>query len=117
MASGNRPDRYDLFDIPDTVHKIRCTPDPVINNACTFNIMNEDHTIGNLIRMQMLRNPDVVFAGYKMPHPLEKELIIKVRATDNTDPISVFKTSIADLRSEIAYMKAQIKIGKDLVQA
>ncbi len=28
---------------------------------------------------QLLRDPDVLFAGYKVPHPLEYEIILKVR--------------------------------------
>jgi len=45
----------------------------------------EDHTIGNLIRMHLLKNKEVKFAGYKVPHPLEPKVEIKVQTVkDNT---------------------------------
>lgn len=49
-------------------------------------IMNlEDHTIGNLMRMHLLKNKEVKFAGYKVPHPLEQKVEIKVQTVkDNT---------------------------------
>lgn len=44
--------------------------DERVPDAGTFTINKEDHTIGNLLRMQILREPAVRFAGYQLPHPL-----------------------------------------------
>jgi DNA-directed RNA polymerase subunit L len=33
------------------VHRISYLPDTKIQNAATFNIEKEDHTVGNLLRM------------------------------------------------------------------
>lgn len=38
----------------------------------TVTIKQEDHTLGNAVRHQLLQNPKVRFAGYKKPHPLEE---------------------------------------------
>ncbi|CAG8695669.1 19902_t:CDS:2, partial [Gigaspora rosea] len=47
------------------------TPDPKVENVATFEILKKDLTMGNLIRFKLLEEPQVIFAGYKVPHPLE----------------------------------------------
>lgn len=42
-------------------------------------IKEEDHTLGNVVRHQLLLDPRVRFAGYKKPHPLEEHVEIKVQ--------------------------------------
>jgi DNA-directed RNA polymerase subunit L len=42
-------------------------------------INNEDHTIGNLLSFGLQNNKSVQFAGYHMPHPLEKRVIISYK--------------------------------------
>ena len=44
---------------------------------CFF--FQEDHTLGNMIRHQLLKDPNVIFAGYKNPHPLEHKIILRVQ--------------------------------------
>jgi DNA-directed RNA polymerase II subunit RPB11 len=41
-------------------------------------ITGEDHTLGNIVRHQLILDPRVRFAGYKKPHPLEESIEIKV---------------------------------------
>ncbi|CAA2999444.1 DNA-directed RNA polymerases II, IV and V subunit 11 [Olea europaea subsp. europaea] len=52
--------------------------DTKIINAASFTIEREDHTIGNIVRMQLHRDENVLFAGYKLPHPLKYKIIIRV---------------------------------------
>jgi DNA-directed RNA polymerase subunit L len=52
-----------------------------IMNAATFTVQREDHTVGNVIRMQLHRDPSVLFAGYKLPHPLQYKMVVKVRSS------------------------------------
>lgn len=40
--------------------------DEKMNNAATFECMREDHTLGHLVRMECLRDPDVRFCGYQV---------------------------------------------------
>lgn len=44
----------------------------------TLTIKEEDHTLGNIVRYQLLQDPRVRFAGYKKPHPLEEYIEVKV---------------------------------------
>ncbi|CAG8821266.1 13144_t:CDS:2, partial [Racocetra persica] len=46
----NAPDRFDLFYLPPGAKKMTITPDPKVENGATFEILREDHTMGNLMR-------------------------------------------------------------------
>ena len=41
-----------------------------MQNSITYKVYLEDHTIGDLVRIFLLKNDEVKFAGYKVPHPL-----------------------------------------------
>lgn len=59
-------------------------------NAGNFVLAKEDHTIGNLLRLQLLRDPSVRFAGYRIPHPLISECHVRVETMDSKlTPIQV----------------------------
>jgi len=73
----NQPGRYEKFIIPDGLKKVTYKKDTKTQNAATVEIQREDHTVGNIVRMQLHRDKDVNFAGYRIPHPLEHRLEIK----------------------------------------
>lgn len=58
---------------------------------------NEDHTLGNLLRQKMLEDNAVYFAAYKVPHPLENKMELRVQATKN----NVVTTAIDSLLDDI----------------
>jgi DNA-directed RNA polymerase II subunit RPB11 len=72
----NAPERSALWILPEGMKKCSMEKDEKIQNAATFVLRKEDHTMGNLLRHQLLRNDRVHFAGYKLPHPLEQVLFI-----------------------------------------
>lgn len=46
-------------------------------NQALVTIQDEDHTLGNIVRYQLLHDKNVKFAGYRKPHPLENFIEIK----------------------------------------
>lgn len=65
-----------LIGIQNRVEIVR---DTRVLNAITVKISKEDHTIGNLLRQQLLKDPRIVFTGYKVPHPLMSEVHVKLQ--------------------------------------
>ena len=63
-----------------------------INNACKYIIEAEDHTLGNILRMDMIEDPRVTFVGYRVPHPLNTNIEIRVQTDKPTYPPSVALT-------------------------
>ncbi len=75
----NRIEPHELFLLEAGTAKVSFEKDTKMPNAGTFKVEKEDHTLGNVLRYELLRNPSVLFAGYKMPHPLEHRIVVKVR--------------------------------------
>ncbi len=79
--------------------------DTRIPNAGTFKIKDQDHTLGNLLKDELLRDKkNVLFAGYKKPHPLEKHIQVKIQTVEEKHPIEVLKqaiTSVMDVNNKL----------------
>lgn len=68
--------------------------DSSVPNCGTFTLHGEDHTLGNLLRAQLLEDDRVVFAAYKVPHPLESRVEIKIQTTAETTPETAFRGTL-----------------------
>ena len=69
----------------------------------------EDHTLGNMIRCQLLKDPNVLFAGYKNPHPLEHKIILRIQTTSDYTPQDALRNAITDLISELSLFEERFK--------
>eukprot|EP01039_Chlorochromonas_danica_P007655 gene7655-8460_t len=120
MSNANAPDRFltwrwpedpeDDVDIkdPNVPKKLTYTKDSKKPNAGTFVLAKEDHTIGNLLRIQLLRDPAVRFAGYRMPHPLIFDCHVRVETMDaRLNPVQVFESALSDLQLELETLEAE----------
>jgi len=105
----NRPERYEAIYLEDDEEKITWSKDTKMTDAATFTINKEDHTVGNVLRMHLLENKKVLFAGYKLPHPLYYDIKVKVRTTPDTDPVKEFKGSLRQLQKTFVDMKKKFK--------
>jgi DNA-directed RNA polymerases I and III subunit RPAC2 len=53
----------------------------------TYQFLDEDHTLGNLLRAQLCSNPSVEFTGYSLPHPSENIMNLRIQANKSTDDV------------------------------
>lgn len=94
-----------LLDEDNAEVKVTYTTDTKVSNAGTFRFNKEDHTVGNLFRMQLLRDPSVKFAGYYHPHPLVHFLNFKIQTNSSTvAPVEVLSSAIEDLSNETDHL-------------
>ena len=64
------------------------------------------------MRMQLLRDPGVRFAGYKIPHPLVFDVYIRVETMDSKlAPINVFESALQDLQLEIETLEREFDVS------
>ncbi|CDZ97279.1 rbp11-like subunits of rna polymerase [Phaffia rhodozyma] len=75
-------------------------------SAATFNIRDEDHTLGNALRWMVMKNPDVQFCGYSMPHPSEAKFHLRIQMYDNKSAVTCLLTALSDLRNLLNTVKA-----------
>ncbi|XP_006834467.1 PREDICTED: DNA-directed RNA polymerase II subunit RPB11-b1-like [Chrysochloris asiatica] len=92
----NAPPAFKLFLLFKGV-KITINKDTKVPNACLLTINKEDDTLRNIIKSQLLKDAQVPFASYKVPHPLEHKIIIRVQTTSGWPS----KTSKKELNSEL----------------
>ncbi|XP_077764265.1 DNA-directed RNA polymerase II subunit RPB11-a isoform X4 [Canis aureus] len=97
--------------VPRSNPEITINKDTKVPNACLFTINKEDHTLGNIIKSQLLKDPQVLFAGYKVPHPLEHKIIIRVQTTPDYSPQEAFTNAITDLISELSLLEERFRVA------
>jgi DNA-directed RNA polymerase II subunit RPB11 len=123
---SNKPAAWELFILADGQSKVTMAMDTKIPNAATFTIQKEDHTLANLLRMwgwpvlpghrlmknnrQLLKNPKVLFAGYKLPHPLEPHFLLKIQTTPDTHPKDVLQQEIQKLIASVEDISGKFKV-------
>ncbi|KAL6769459.1 RPB11 [Auxenochlorella protothecoides x Auxenochlorella symbiontica] len=104
---SNQPDRYEKFVVPDGVKKVAFERDTKIANAGTFTVQREDHTIGNMIRTHLHEDPHVIFSGYKIPHPLEYRMLIKVQTDGRETPVAATQKAVDKLVEKVRSIREQ----------
>ena len=97
----NAPERHRSYQLDEGQARMTYEPDQRVASAGTFTINKEDHTVGNLLRMQLLRDGDTRFAGYQLPHPLEHVCHVKVETAPGRAPVEVMGGAGTDLRQEV----------------
>ncbi|KAJ4462376.1 putative RNA polymerase II core subunit [Paratrimastix pyriformis] len=105
----NAPDRFELFVLPPDTEKLTVTQDTKVPNAAVFKIYLEDHTLGNIIRCQLLKDPTVIFAGYQQPHPLENYILVRIQTAPQNNPVAAFQHCLAELQKEFASIYSQFE--------
>lgn len=106
----NAPPRFESFMLYDGEKKIEVKKEVNVPDACLFTLNKEDHTLGNILKTQLLRDPKVMFAGYKNPHPLENKVIIRVQTTKDYTPQDAFTNAITDLLSELSLLEERFLV-------
>lgn len=71
-----------LVDMAGDV-KIREEKDHRNPSTSDFIISKEDHTLANLLRMKLHKNSMVKFAGYRVPHPTQHTVVLKIQTASD----------------------------------
>jgi DNA-directed RNA polymerase II subunit RPB11 len=77
-------------------------------NSVTYKIPLEDHTVGDILRIYLLKNSEVKFAGYRVPHPLEDVLEVKVQ-TSSEDTNKVVKETLKKLQIDLFHLENEFE--------
>lgn len=67
------------------------------DTAASFAFEREDHTLGNALRYMIMKNPDVEFCGYSIPHPSEAVLHLRIQTWDGVSASEVLRKGLEDL--------------------
>lgn len=115
----NKMEIHEMFGLDHRAHdprigkirRIHVYNDEKVPDAMIFKIWLEDHTLGNILRMELLRNENVLFAGYKVPHPLDHMIEMRVQTMSKITPQHALRAAIKNLRGEVRSMLDQFDKG------
>ena len=65
---------------------------------------------------QLLKDPQVIFAGYKCPHPLEHKFVLRVQTTSDYTPQEALQNAITDLLSEMSLLEERFRVSIKILE-
>ena len=58
---------------------------------------------------QLLSYPTVLFAGYKVPHPLQPHFLLKIQTDGSITPAAILEKACTDLIGMVATLESKFK--------
>jgi len=85
--------------------------------SSSFQIKDEDHTLGNALRYMVMKNPHVEFCGYSIPHPSENVMNIRIQIypeyEQETRPVDALMKGLDDLNDLCTHVRGTFQDAKD----
>lgn len=85
--------------------------------SASFQITDEDHTLGNALRYVIMKNPQVEFCGYSIPHPSENFLNIRIQVypeyMEETRPVDILLKGLDDLNDLCEVVREKFTAARD----
>jgi DNA-directed RNA polymerase subunit L len=105
-AIGKICDKYSSIDKGDLPENVDIRPADARIKGFDFWFRGEDHTLGNLLQTWLDSNKigDGVlsFVGYKVPHPLRDEMVLRIGVEDGSDLSA--RLAVAEAATAVATM-------------
>ena len=60
--------------------------------------------------LSFLSDEKVLFAGYKLPHPLQYKILIRIQTTSQSSAMQVYNQAINDLDKELDHLKNTFEV-------
>merc|ERR1719161_3463381 len=115
----NIPEPFENLVVPEGFSKLDVYKNVMQPNTSVYILRSEDHTIGNLIRSRLLKDDHVLFAGYRIIHPMKRDLLVRIR-TDGAQikdhlenskitwtPIRAFNLALSKIDDEFGSLMSQ----------
>ncbi|EFX02852.1 DNA-directed RNA polymerase 1 and 3 polypeptide [Grosmannia clavigera kw1407] len=74
---------YEEDEEEDETQRVKLLPGST-PTAASFEFLDEGHTLGNSLRYIIMKNPDVEFCAYTIPHPSEAKMNIRIQTYEGT---------------------------------
>lgn len=78
MDSDKEDDPNQKFDFNTSRAELEIQRQDADNTSATYSFLNEDHTLGNLLRNVIIKNKHVEFCAYSVPHPSEPVMNLRL---------------------------------------
>lgn len=102
----------DTVSVFDEEQRIRILPGSS-DTAASFEFKKEDHTLGNALRYIIMKNPDVEFCGYSIPHPSEALMNIRIQTYEGTTAVDALDKGLQDLMDLCDVVAAKFCVARE----
>ena len=109
--------RLKLIDVVNRIETdyVKVDKAKSVMDAIDIEIVNENHTIGCLVSNYIKKHKDVTFATYKMPHPLDERIFIRVKLLEDSKTtlsnkertITIFRETIDNIINTLTEMMSE----------
>jgi DNA-directed RNA polymerase I and III subunit RPAC2 len=65
--------------------------------------------LGNALRHAILKNPQVTFCGYSIPHPAEDEMFLRIQTVEGVAAQDALKKGLEDLKEICKITRSKFK--------
>ena len=80
---------YSSVDTGDLPENLQVKPADAQMKGFDFVFQHEDHTLGNILQvwmdMHLIDTNEITYVGYKVPHPLKDEMVLRVGVEDGKE--------------------------------
>lgn len=102
----NEANNEENLELAVDTSKIQLLPGATSDGfAASFQIIDEDHTLGNALRYMIMKNEDVEFCGYSIPHPSENKLNIRIQTYGKMTAVEAFHKGLEDLSNLCSHVE------------
>ena len=78
-------------------------------NELELSLVNEDHTLGNLLSHYLQEHKSILYAGYKIDHPLERVVDITLKSNGSKKMKTIIMETFDDIMSTFKKIRKLIK--------
>lgn len=89
--------------------RLQITPDSRVPNCIIAKFEREDHTLGNLLRQELINDEKVLFAAYKIEHPLFANFVMRIQTEEGTNPRVALREACSRLISKLVNLNDKFK--------
>lgn len=106
MTEGETKEQEESNDMQIDNEKIKLLPGATSDGfSASFQIIDEDHTLGNALRYMIMKNSDVEFCGYSIPHPSENKLNLRIQTYGGMSAVDALHKGLDDLADLCTYIE------------
>jgi DNA-directed RNA polymerase II subunit RPB11 len=88
--------------------KLKIKYDKRVPNTAELEVDGESHTLANMVTERLLEDKRCTFSAYKMEHPLEERVVIRVSAIKSCPVISLVLDCLRALSRDIDDVISQL---------
>ncbi|KAK1756091.1 hypothetical protein QBC47DRAFT_379051 [Echria macrotheca] len=97
MADQPAEEEEPVYEEEEDELRIRVLPGST-DHAASFEFLNEGHTLGNVLRYVIMKNPDVEFCAYAIPHPSEAKMNVRIQTYEGVTARQALEKGLRDVQ-------------------